>query len=139
LPDDLGARMARGTLAQQGSQVVGFLAAIAVTTALGRELSLAEFGVYGLVISFTTYLYFALGSAETAAVRAISATDAGADRDRAFSTAIVVYATLGLGAGALIAGVGTVVPGCWTSTASCCTKPGWGPWRSALRRRSAGR
>jgi len=111
LANDLGARMARGTLAQQGSQVVAFATAIAITTALGRELGLPEFGVYGLVISFTTYLYFALGSAETAAVRAMSAVAEGPDRARAFSTAVVVYATLGLVAGALIAAIGTAVLG----------------------------
>ena len=103
--------MARGTLAQQGTQIAGLATAIVVTTALGRNLTLAEFGVYGLVISFTTYLYFALGSAETAAVRSISAADEGAERDRAFSTALAVYAALGVVAGVLIAGGGVLVVG----------------------------
>ena len=105
----LGRRMARGTVAQQAGQAVGMAVALVTTTALARELSLSEFGAYGLVVSFSTYLYFALGSAETASVNAMAAAVEPGARERAFAAAVAVYAGFGLIAGVLIAGVGVVV------------------------------
>jgi len=103
--------MARGTLAQQGAQGVGLVAALVATTALARQLELAEFGLYGLVVSFLAYISFALGSAEAAAVREISAAPVGPERNRIFTAAIVVYAGLATVAGLLLAAGGAAVVG----------------------------
>ena len=96
-------RIAGGTLVQQAGQAVLFVSSIVVATALGRTLSLAEFGVFGLVISFATYLGFVIGSAENVAIKLVAAAREQIDRDRAFTTAMVVYASLGLMAGAILA------------------------------------
>ena len=107
-PPGLAQRMARGTLAQQAGQVVGMAVALVTATALARDLSLSEFGVYGLVVSFSTYLYFALGSAETAAVNTMAAALEPQARARAFTAAVAVYGGFGVAAGLLIAGGGTL-------------------------------
>lgn len=104
-------RLASGTLVQQGGQLVALIAGLAIATAIGRSLSLAEFGVYGLVISFSTYLYFALGSAENAAVTTIAAATDQRARNRTYSTAVVVYAAMGLVAGTVIAAGGVLLLG----------------------------
>lgn len=102
---ELGRRIVTGTVVQQGGQAAGLIVNLATTTVLARSLSLAEFGVYGIVVSLATYLYFALGSAETAAVRMIAAAVDQQQRDRAYTTALAVYAGLGLVAAVLI-GIG---------------------------------
>lgn len=84
---------------------------LAVVTALGRTLSLTAFGVYGLMISIPTYLLFAQGSVETIAVRAIARADNQRDRDRAFTTALCLYAIFGLLAALLIIFGGTALLG----------------------------
>src|SRR5690242_5449842 len=105
----LGRHVAPGTIVQQAGQAVGLVAMLALATVLGRELTLSEFGVYGLVSTSSAYLFFALGSAETAAVRGIAeALDAPA-RDRAFTTAAVVYVGFGLFGGVLVAGIGNLL------------------------------
>jgi O-antigen/teichoic acid export membrane protein len=101
--------MARGTIAQQAAQGVGLIAALVITTALARDLALAEFGLYGLVVSTVAYLSFAFGSAEAAVVRSLAATNAGPERDRVFTAAVVVYAGLGLAGGALLAAGGAIL------------------------------
>src|SRR3954468_8507763 len=105
----LGRHIALGTVVQQAGQAAGLVAMLAVTTALGRNLTLSEFGVYGLISTFSAYLFFALGSAETAAVRSISAALDAAERDRAFSVAATAYVGLGLAAGVVGAGVGNLL------------------------------
>ena len=45
-----------------------------VATVLARRLSLAEFGVYGLSLSFSTYLLFAQGSVEATAIKRLAET-----------------------------------------------------------------
>ena len=107
--DSLGGRIAFGTVVQQGGQAVGLVVGLALATALARHLTLAQFGVYGLITSMATYVFFALGSAETAAIRSISAATDQPQRDRSYTTAIVVYSLLGLVAGLLIAGVGQLL------------------------------
>jgi O-antigen/teichoic acid export membrane protein len=102
-------RLVLGTVAQQAGQAVGLVSSLALATALGRELTLSEFGVYGLVVSFSTYLFFALGSAETAAVRTIAAATDRPSLDRAVTVAAVVYAGFGLAAAILVAGLGTAL------------------------------
>ena len=76
---------------------------LAAVTVLARTLSLAEFGTYGLLVSFSTYLLVVQGSVEATAVREIAQAPDRAGRDRAFSHAFALYAGLGLCAGALIA------------------------------------
>lgn len=105
----LARRIAFGTVVQQAGQAVGLVVGLVLATALARNLTLAQFGVYGFITSLGTYLFFALGSAETAAVKVISeATDQPA-RDRAYTTAVVVYSVLGMAAGLLIAGGGQLL------------------------------
>ncbi len=100
-------RLARGTLAQQGAQATAMLTMLVVVTALARTLSLAEFGVYGLALSFSTYLLFAQGSVEATAIKRLAeADDDPLERDRAFTTAFVVYVGYGLVAALLICGAG---------------------------------
>ena len=94
--------LAVGSIAQQTTLVVGMLTMFAVITALGRTLSLGEFGVYGLLVSIPTYLLFAQSSVESIAVRAIAQAPSRHDRDRAFTTALALYASFGLLASLLI-------------------------------------
>jgi O-antigen/teichoic acid export membrane protein len=103
--------LAIGTVAQQVSQAVGLLTMLASITVLARELTLSEFGTYGLLLSLSTYLLFIQGNIEIAAVKAVAeATDQTA-RDRAFSTALSLYVVSGLAAGAVLAGGGSAVLG----------------------------
>ena len=103
-------RLALGTLAQQGAQITAMLTMLVVATALARRLSLAEFGVYGLTLSFSTYLLFAQGSVEATAIKRLAEAGDEVDRNRAFTTAFAVYAAYGLTAGVLIAvaGIGLI-------------------------------
>jgi len=103
--------LADGSVAQQVSLVVGSLTMFAVITALARTLSLSEFGVYGLMISIPTYLFFAQGSVETVAVRAIAQARNERDRDRAFTTALSLYAIYGVLATLLIVFAGNALLG----------------------------
>lgn len=107
----LGQRMARGTLAQQGGTVAAIATGLITTTALGRSLTLAEFGVYGFVVAFASYLYFVAGTVETAAVNEMAAATDERERDRAFTRSIVVYAALGCIAGVLVASSGALLVG----------------------------
>lgn len=98
--------IASGSLAQQASQVAGLVALFAIITVLARRLSLAEFGVYGLLTSLAGYLLVIQGASSSAAVRAMASAPGAPERDRAFSTALLIYATAGLLSGALIAAIG---------------------------------
>ena len=105
--------LAISTLAQQGSQVVGVATMLVAVTVIARNLSLSEFGTYGLLLSLSAYVLFIQGSVEAAAIKTIAeaeATDQRA-RDRAFSTALTVYVVAALGAGVLITAIGTLVVG----------------------------
>jgi O-antigen/teichoic acid export membrane protein len=104
-------RLATGALAQQVSQVSGTLIMLAVVTVLGRSLSLAEFGTYGLLVSSATYLLLVQTSVEGAAVRAIAVAQDQPARDRAFSTALVLYLAAGLLASVVVAGGGYLMVG----------------------------
>lgn len=105
-------RLAIGSVAQQGTQLLVALASLAVITVLARELSFAGFGVYTLFVSFSTYLLFAQTAVEGAAVSMLAgAGDDGAARNRVFSTTVVAYALAGLVAGLLIALASLVLPG----------------------------
>jgi O-antigen/teichoic acid export membrane protein len=84
---------------------------LAAITVLARRLSLPEFGTYGLLVSLTTYVLFVQGSVETAAVKAIAEASDQAARNRAFSTALALYAVGAVAAGGLIAGAGPTLLG----------------------------
>ena len=104
-------RLAVGTLAIQGATVVSIIAFLAVATVLGRRLTLAEFGVYGLTLSFALYAQFIQGSVEGAAVKSIAEATDAEGRSRAFTTTASVYAVLGLAAGVIVAVVGLILLG----------------------------
>lgn len=104
--------IARSTLAQQASQGVGVVAMLVVITLLGRQLSLREFGLFGLLIALASYMLVLQASVEGAAVRAIALVpQGGPPRDRIFSTILALYAVFGLIAGAIIATVGVALVG----------------------------
>ena len=102
-------RLASGTLAQQGAQVVAVISLLAAVTAIGRTLSLAEFGVYGLILSFSTYLVFIQGSVEAAAVKELASARDDDERSRAFTNTIMIYTGFGILAAVLVAGGGNAV------------------------------
>ncbi len=99
--------LALGTLAQQAATIAWTLAMLVVTTAVARTHSLAEFGVWGLLTSLTTYLLLVQISVESAAVKSLS--EAGpqreAGRSAAFTIATLLYVLGGLAAGLLVTGV----------------------------------
>jgi O-antigen/teichoic acid export membrane protein len=101
--------VATGSLVQQIAQVTGLLAMFAVLTVLARKLSLEELGVYGLLASIAGYLLVVQNAAASAAVRNMAAAADAEARDRAFSTAVVIYAIAGLATGALIAALGVAL------------------------------
>ncbi len=76
--------------------VIGTLTMLGVVTALGRTLPLSEFGVYGLLISIPGYMLLAQSSVEIAAIKALAHARAQEDRDRVVTTAVALYACLGL-------------------------------------------
>jgi O-antigen/teichoic acid export membrane protein len=98
-------------VAQQISQVVATVSMLAAITVLAHRLSLSEFGTYGLLVSLGSYLLFVQGSIETAAVKAVAEASDQSAGDRAFSTAMSLYAVAGLAAGGIIAAAGTGVLG----------------------------
>src|SRR4051794_24465858 len=104
-------RLAVGVLAQQGTLYVSLLVSLAVVTAFGRTLTLAEFGVYALLVSFTTYLQVVMTSVEGAAVKAVGEAVDEAGRRRALSTALAAYACVGVVGAALILVVGLPIVG----------------------------
>jgi O-antigen/teichoic acid export membrane protein len=107
----VGRRIAVGTVSQQIGLGIAIAVSVVTFTALARTLSLAELGVYGLAVSFATYLYFALASAETAAVKTISEALTPRNRDSAFTTAVFVYGVFGLIAGIVVAVGGSLLLG----------------------------
>jgi len=104
-PEDrpLGRKMAQGTVAQQGGTVAAIIVGLINTTALGRSLTLTEFGVYGFVVGLAAYLYFVAGTVETTAINEMSAAPNRDARDAAFTRSIIVYAGLGFAAAVIIA------------------------------------
>lgn len=95
--------LATGTIAQQVANVVATISMLAVVTAIARSISLSAFGTYGLLVSISTYLLLAQTSVEGAAVKAIAEASDQDSRNRAFSTALVLYAAAGLVCGTLVA------------------------------------
>jgi O-antigen/teichoic acid export membrane protein len=101
--------LATGSLVQQAAQVTGLLALFAILTVLARQLSLEELGVYGLLSSLAGYLLVIQNSAASAAVRNMAIATEKIDRDRAFSTGVLIYAAAGLLTGVFLAGIGVVL------------------------------
>jgi O-antigen/teichoic acid export membrane protein len=101
--------VATGSLVQQVAQVTGLLAMFGVLTILARKLSLEELGVYGLLASIAGYLLVVQNAAASAAVRNMAAASEAEARDRAFSTAVVIYAVAGVATGLLIAALGVML------------------------------
>src|SRR3954466_3795289 len=104
-------QIAGGAVAQQASQIVGVVAMLVVITVLGRTLSLSEFGVYGLLISIASYVLIVQISVEGAAVRAIASAKSRDDRDRVFSSALMLYAGAGVVCGLVVAAGGAGLVG----------------------------
>jgi O-antigen/teichoic acid export membrane protein len=94
--------LAAGAIAQQVTMGIGTITMLGVVTALGRTLSLSEFGVYGLLVSIPTYLIIAQASVEIAVIKAIAEAGGQYDRDRAVTTAAALYAGFGLLTGLFI-------------------------------------
>lgn len=108
-PGEHERRLASGTLAQQAAQVVAVISLLAAATALGRSLSLAEFGVYGLILSFSTYLVFIQGSVGAAAIKELASARDDSERSAAFTNAVVLYTVFGLLSAVIIAGGGNAI------------------------------
>lgn len=102
-------RLASGSLLQQVSGISGLLAMLAIITVLARKLTLAELGVYGLLVSLAGYLLIVQNAAASAAVAGIAKSTGADERSRAFSTAAALYAAAGATAGLALAASGTVL------------------------------
>ncbi len=103
--------LALGTLAQQTSTVAWTLAMLVLTTAVARTHSLAEFGVYGLLTSFTTYLLLAQISVESATIKTIGEAQDEGGRSRAFTVAASLYVLGGFVTGLVVVGMGMALLG----------------------------
>ena len=102
-------RLAHGTLIVQAARAWQVLALLIVATALGRELPLTTFGVYGLTLSIMTYVSFLQGTADTAAMRSVAQASDQSERDEALTTSLMVYAGAGAIAAILLIGGGTLL------------------------------
>jgi O-antigen/teichoic acid export membrane protein len=101
--------LAVGTFAYQVAQAVAVLAGLVVATLLARRLSLAAFGMYGLVLSFALYLAFMQGAAITVMVRRLPAAGDREAHDHVITASWVVFAGVGAMAGILVAIAGNVL------------------------------
>ncbi len=107
-------RLATNYLARQAAQVIGIVVGLAVTTLLARRLSLSELGVYALLLSLASYLIVLQAVIEPAAIKAIAEARDQGDRDRAFSTTLVVYAAAGVAGAAVLLTLGAVFLQIWS-------------------------
>ena len=101
--------LASGALAQQIAQGSGLVALLVIVTVLARRLSVAELGVYGLVVSLGGYLLVLRNTVASSAVRAMAAAPGAGERARMFSAAAVLYAAVGLATGLMIALAAVVI------------------------------
>ncbi len=105
-----GARdVAAASLLQQGAQVTGLVVLLAVVTVLARSLSVAELGTYGLTATLAVYLLVLRTSVGNSAVRAMTAARDDAERVGLFSTAVALYAVVGVVTAAAVALAGFVI------------------------------
>ena len=102
-------RLAVGTIAQQLVHVFATATMLTVLTVLARELTLAEFGTYGLLVSLSTYLLLAQTSVEGAAVKALAEVTDEPGRRQAFTTAVFLYTVIGVAAAFVVTGLGILV------------------------------
>ncbi|HEV3378072.1 MAG TPA: polysaccharide biosynthesis C-terminal domain-containing protein [Thermoleophilaceae bacterium] len=114
-PSDAGAPgpgearlLASGALVQGIAQAGGLFVLLVIVTVLARELTVAELGAYGLVVSLAGYLLVLRNSVANSAVRAMAAA-AGEERARMFSATAVLYAAVGVATGLLIAGAALAI------------------------------
>jgi O-antigen/teichoic acid export membrane protein len=107
-------RLATNYLARQGSQIVGMILGLGVTTVLARHLPLSVFGLYALLLSLTSYLVLLQSVVEISAIKAIAEARDDSSRDRAFSTALVAYSGSGVVASGLLIGLGAILLHVWT-------------------------
>ena len=100
-------RLAAGAALQYGSQVVALASLTAVITVMARTLSLAAFGVFGLVSSFVTYVVVVQGAVSGATLQGLAGATSVEERDRSFTTAFLVQTLFGLLAAAIV-GIGGI-------------------------------
>jgi O-antigen/teichoic acid export membrane protein len=102
-------RLAAGALAQQGSFLTSTLVMLVVVTVVARSRSLSAFGLYGLLISVSSYMVIAQSSVEGGSLRALAAARTETDRDRAFSVALILYTANAVVAAAVVLVVGSIL------------------------------
>jgi O-antigen/teichoic acid export membrane protein len=100
--------LASGAIALQVAQVISFLSMLAAVTVLARTLSLSEFGAYGLLTSFASYVLFVQGSARTAAIKEIAEAQEERRND-AFSAGLTLNCLVGVAAGIVLGAVGVLI------------------------------
>jgi O-antigen/teichoic acid export membrane protein len=91
--------------------VAGTITMLVVVTAVARSRSLSEFGLYGLLLSLTTYLGIMQTSVIGAALKAFGEAIDKDRRDQAFSIALLLYVVAGIIAGVVLAGAGNALIG----------------------------
>ena len=107
-------RLATNYLVRQAAQVAGIVVGLGVTTLLARRLSLSELGVYALLLSLTSYLIVLQAVIEPSAIKAIAEARDQADRDRAFSTTLVVYSAAGIVGAVVVLALGAIFLQIWS-------------------------
>src|SRR5262245_53147725 len=95
----VGGVMVRGAVAQQGAQLAAIVVGLVTSTALGRTLSVAEFGTYGLVLSFALYVAFLNLGAATITMRWLGGSTGEPER----SEAVAISLTYSLAVGIVVA------------------------------------
>lgn len=105
-------RLARGSLLQQGAQVIRLIGGLVVVTVLARRLSLSALGTYTILLSMITYVAFVKSSVMNAAVVGV-ATAAGQRRreqlDVVVSSGLTIYVAIGILSAVALWGLGTAV------------------------------
>jgi O-antigen/teichoic acid export membrane protein len=88
--------MMRGAVAQQGAQLAAVAVGLVTATALGRSLSVAEFGTYGLVVSFALYVAFLNLGAATITLRWLGRSTQEAERGEAVAISLTYSIAVGI-------------------------------------------
>jgi O-antigen/teichoic acid export membrane protein len=92
----VGGIMMRGAVAQQGAQVAAIVVGLVTATSLGRALTVAEFGTYGLVLSFALYVAFLNLGAATITLRWLGRTTQLGERSEAIAVSLTYSVAVGL-------------------------------------------
>lgn len=105
-------RLARGSLLQQGSQIVRLVGGLVVVTVLAHRLTFAALGTYTILLSLITYVQFVKSSVMNAAVvgvaRAVGEGTTGRV-DAIVSTGFTIYTVIGVLSGIALGGIGLAV------------------------------